>query len=72
MVKYDKSPGVDNFPAEILKHEGPGVVKDLTVICQQLGEQVQLLQSRHRRLWRRLMNAFDQQAGCRLLKLRLQ
>ena len=31
MLKTDKSPGVDNLPAEVLKLEGPGIIDALTV-----------------------------------------
>ena len=35
MPKNGKSPGVDDIPAEILKHGGPRDIKNaLTVVCQ--------------------------------------
>ena len=36
MLKDGKSPGVDNIPAEILKHGGSGIVDTLTVVCQKI------------------------------------
>ena len=36
MLKDGKSPGVDNIPAEILKHGGPGIVDVSTVVCQKI------------------------------------
>ena len=35
-AENDKSPGVDNIPAEILKHGGPGVISALSVVCQKV------------------------------------
>ncbi|KAL8578281.1 hypothetical protein ACOMHN_005672 [Nucella lapillus] len=34
--KDDKSPGMDNIPAELLKHGGPKLLKALTTICQRI------------------------------------
>ena len=31
-----KLPGVDDIPAEILKHGGPGIIDALTVVCQKI------------------------------------
>ena len=36
MARDDKSPGVNNIPAEILKHGGPGIMDALTVVCQKI------------------------------------
>ena len=35
-VKNDKSPGVDDIPAEVLRHGGPGIIDALTVVCQKI------------------------------------
>eukprot|EP00745_Piridium_sociabile_P015102 TRINITY_DN22265_c0_g1_i4.p2 TRINITY_DN22265_c0_g1~~TRINITY_DN22265_c0_g1_i4.p2 ORF type:complete len:167 (-),score=43.02 TRINITY_DN22265_c0_g1_i4:628-1128(-) len=35
-LKGDKSPGVDNIPAELLKHAGPELIRTLTTICQKI------------------------------------
>ena len=37
-LKESKSPGVDNVPAELLKHAGPELTKVLTTICQRIWE----------------------------------
>ena len=34
MLKEGKSPGIDNIPSEIIKHEGSSKTKFLTQICQ--------------------------------------
>ena len=36
MLKDGKAPGVDNIPAEILKHGGPSILDTLTIVCQQI------------------------------------
>ena len=37
MSKNDKSPGVDNIPAEAIKHGGPSNIDALTIIvCQKI------------------------------------
>jgi hypothetical protein len=36
LLKDGKSPGVDNIPAEILKHGGPVIIDALTVVCQKI------------------------------------
>ena len=38
MLKAGKSPGVDNVPAELLKHAGSELVRLLTAICQRMWE----------------------------------
>ena len=41
ILKNGKSPGVDNIPAEILKHEGSGIIDVvLTVVCLKIWAQV--------------------------------
>ena len=35
-LKAGKSPGVDNIPAELIKHGGPEMIKALTTICQRI------------------------------------
>ena len=37
-LKGDKSPGVDNIPAELLKHGGEAITTILTTICQKIWE----------------------------------
>ena len=37
-LKLGKSPGVDNIPAELLKHGGAEVTKSLTKLCQKIFE----------------------------------
>ena len=37
-LKDDKSPGIDNIPAELLKHGGEAVTTMLTRICQNIWE----------------------------------
>ena len=37
-LKRDKSPGIDNIPAELLKHGGVAVTETLTKICQKIWE----------------------------------
>ena len=34
MLKNNKSPRVDNIPAEALKHGGPGTIDALTIVSQ--------------------------------------
>ena len=36
MLKNDKAPGVDNIPAVVLKHGGPGFVDALTDVHQKI------------------------------------
>ena len=43
MLKKDKSPGVDNIPAEVLRYVGPGNIDDLTVVCQKIWTSGQLV-----------------------------
>ena len=38
-LKPDKSPGVDNVPAELLKYGGDHTVDALTVLCQKIWDQ---------------------------------
>ena len=38
MLKTQKSPGIDNIPAELIKHGGEAMIDAFMIICQKIWE----------------------------------
>ena len=38
MLKAQKSPGIDNVPAELIKHGGEAMIDAFMIICQKIWE----------------------------------
>ena len=48
MVKTQKSPGVDNVLAELIKHGGEAMIDAFMIICQQIWENQDLARNEYK------------------------